>query len=59
MGAVKQGLIDEMEAERFEEATEWLEDKLGRPVTEAEVLAAWEEFELAEAFEHAMDNPNA
>ena len=55
MGAVKQSQIEQAGAERRQEVREWLQDKLGRPVREVEIDAAWDDFELAEAFAHAMD----
>lgn len=55
MGAVKDMLIEEWEEERNEQAREWLQAKLGRPVTQQEIDAAWSDFELDEAFQQALD----
>jgi hypothetical protein len=63
MGATKQFMIEEDERERFEEVRDWLIDRrtnggtrpLWRPVTDAEVRAAWSEFEDAEALGEALD----
>lgn len=55
MGAVKQMLIEEWEDERNEQVREWLMEKLGRPVTQAEIDAAWSDFELDEAYQQALD----
>ena len=54
MGLVKQWLINEAEKERRQEVREWLQDRLGRKPTEREIDAAWDDFELHEAMEHAL-----
>lgn len=58
MGIVKQMMLEEAEQERRQEVREWLEAKRGRRVSEAEIDAAWDDFELDEAFEHAMGKDN-
>jgi hypothetical protein len=53
MGLTKAWLMEQAENERFDEVRQWLKDRLGREPTVAEVNAAWGDFELHEAYEHA------
>jgi hypothetical protein len=54
MGAVKAWQMEDAEQERWRLVREWLEERLVRRVTDAEVAAMFDEFELEEALEHAM-----
>jgi hypothetical protein len=49
MGAAKQMLLEEAEEERHQEFLEWCRANGRRPTD-----AAYQDFELDEAFEHAM-----
>lgn len=56
MGLAKNWQFEEAERERHQDVREWLESKRGREVSEWEIsAAAWDEFELDEAFFHALD----
>ena len=56
MGATKRWLLEQAEIERRQEVRDWLRDgKLGREPTEAEIDAAWDDFEQHEAYMHALD----
>jgi hypothetical protein len=57
MGMVKNWQMKEAENERRDEVREWLQNKLGRQPTEAEIDGYWDEFELAEAFDQDWDSP--
>lgn len=52
MGTAKQAQLEQWEAERHAEMVEWFKDKYGRAPRDGELDEA--EFELDEAFEHAM-----
>jgi hypothetical protein len=56
VGMFKQGLLEEAEDDRRQEVREWLQDKLQRLVSEQEIDAAWDDFELEEAFAEAMSS---
>jgi hypothetical protein len=55
MGITKRFLLEQMEANHRQDVREWLQDKLGRAPSEAEIDAGWDDFELAQACRHAMD----
>ena len=46
MGLVKQWMLEEEAKQRQQECREWLQDKLGREVSDAEVDAAWDDFRV-------------
>jgi hypothetical protein len=54
MGLVKAWQMEDAEQERWRTVREWAEERVGRRVTDEEVAALIDEFELEEAFEHAM-----
>jgi hypothetical protein len=55
MGLVKQMMIEEAEREREQECRDWYFAKTGKHIHNGAHLArVWSDFELDEAFEHAM-----
>jgi hypothetical protein len=54
MGVVKQGLIEDAESERKQEIRDHFKDKHGRWPYPAEMSNATDDYELDEAFDHAM-----
>lgn len=55
VGITEYFMLKEAEEARFEEVRAWTKRKLGRAVTDAEVEANWDECELDEAYQHALD----
>ncbi len=57
MGLVKQWQMEQAEEERNEEFKSWFENRFGRAPNDSDYARYWDEFELDESFEHAMDSP--
>jgi hypothetical protein len=55
MGLTKQWLLEQAEEERHAEFRAWFRDRFGHGPTDADEAKYWDDFELAEAMDHAMD----
>jgi hypothetical protein len=55
MGLVKQWQMEQAEAGRHEEFRDWFKDAHGREPTKQDVAKYWDDFELDEAMEHALN----
>ena len=55
MGLTKQWLMEQAEEERHAEFRAWFRDRYGRNPRDGEEGKYWDDFEMAEAMNHAMD----
>jgi hypothetical protein len=57
MGLVKQWLLGQADEGRIEEFREWFRHRFGREPRDAEYTRYWDDFELDEAYEWAINSP--
>jgi len=55
MGVVKQWQMEQADKERREEFRDWFKDKYGRNPTAKDEAKHWDDFEMDEAMDHAIN----